>query len=180
MVRANLGLPPWDVFHQGLANTLNLTLGIASIVTAFGVLLFWIPLREKPGFGTIANAIVVGVAVDVGLALIDEPNSIWARWAILLAGLIIVALGSGLYLGVRLGSGPRDGLMTGIARRGPSLRLTRTVIEALAFAVGWILGGTVGVGTLVFMLGIGPLVQLFVPWFDVNKGRDPIVKARGR
>lgn len=167
MIRSDLGLPPWDVFHQGVSFRTPLSIGTATIATSFVVLLGWIPLRERPGVGTLANAVTIGVVVDVFLALVGEPANGWERWGLLLGGLAVVGIGSGLYIGARLGPGPRDGLMTGIAKRGPSIRLARTGVEALVLATGWALGGTVGVGTLVFALGIGPIVQFFLPRFDL-------------
>ena len=167
MIRSDLGLPPWDVFHQGVSFRTPLSIGTATIATSFVVLLGWIPLRERPGVGTLANAVTIGVVVDVFLALVGEPANGWERWGLLLGGLTVVGIGSGLYIGARLGPGPRDGLMTGIAKRGPSIRLARTGVEALVLATGWALGGTVGVGTLVFALGIGPIVQFFLPRFDL-------------
>jgi uncharacterized membrane protein YczE len=167
MIRSDLGLPPWDVFHQGVSFRTPLSIGTATIVTSFMVLLAWIPLRERPGVGTLANAVTIGIVVDVFLALVGEPANNWERWGLLLGGLAVVGIGSGLYIGARLGPGPRDGLMTGIAKRGPSIRLARTAVEALVLAAGWGLGGTVGVGTLVFALGIGPIVQFFLPRFDL-------------
>lgn len=167
MIRSDLGLPPWDVFHQGVSFRTPLSIGTATIATSFVVLLGWIPLRERPGVGTLANAVTIGIVVDVFLALVGEPANGWERWGLLLGGLTVVGIGSGLYIGARLGPGPRDGLMTGIAKRGPSIRLARTGVEALVLATGWALGGTVGVGTLVFALGIGPIVQFFLPRFDL-------------
>jgi uncharacterized membrane protein YczE len=167
MIRSDLGLPPWDVFHQGVSFRTPLSIGTATIATSFVVLLGWIPLRERPGIGTLANAVTIGVVVDVFLALVGEPSTAWERWGLLLGGLAVVGIGSGMYIGARLGPGPRDGLMTGISRLGPSIRLARTGIEALVLVAGWSLGGTVGVGTLVFALGIGPIVQFFLPRFDL-------------
>lgn len=167
MIRAGLGLPPWDVFHQGLSIHTPLSIGVATIVTSFVVLLAWIPLRERPGFGTLANAVTIGLVVDVFVALVDEPDGTAGKWGLLVAGLLVVGLGSGLYIGARLGPGPRDGLMTGISKRGPSIRLARTGIEAVVLGAGWALGGTVGVGTVVFAFGIGPLVQFFLPRLDL-------------
>lgn len=167
MIQAGLGLPPWDVFHQGLSIHTPLSIGVATIATSFVVLLAWIPLRERPGIGTLANAVTIGLVVDVFLALVEEPTGTAGKWGLLLVGLLVVGLGSGLYIGARLGPGPRDGLMTGISKRGPSIRLARTGIEAVVLGAGWALGGTVGIGTLVFAFGIGPIVQFFLPRFDL-------------
>lgn len=168
MVQSDLGNPPWDVFHEGISLVTPLSIGIAAIATSFGVLLLWIPLSERPGPGTLANAVLIGVFIDLTVLGVDTPSHIAGRIALMAIGVVLVGIGSGLYIGVRLGPGPRDGLMTGLANRGLSLRLARTGIEATAMAVGWILGGTVGVGTLVFALGIGPLVHVFLPRFDLG------------
>jgi uncharacterized membrane protein YczE len=168
MVQSDLGNPPWDVFHEGFALSTPLSIGVAAIVTSFVVLLLWIPLREKPGPGTIANAVLVGVFIDLTVLTVETPEHIGFRIALMLGGVLLVGVGSGLYIGVRLGPGPRDGLMTGLAKRGLSLRVARTGVEAAAMVVGWMLGGTVGIGTLVFALGIGPLVHTFLPRFDLG------------
>jgi len=168
MVQSQLGNAPWDVFHEGVSLHTPLTIGLAGIITSFVVLLLWIPLRERPGIGTLANAVLIGVFIDLTILVVDRPESLWVRSSLLGIGVLLVAVGSGLYIGVRLGTGPRDGLMTGISRRGPSLRMARTGVEATVLVIGWILGGTIGVGTLVFALGIGPLVQLFLPQFDLG------------
>lgn len=168
MVQSDLGNPPWDVFHEGISLVTPLSIGVAAIVTSFGVLLLWIPLRERPGPGTLANAVLIGVFIDLTVIGVDTPEHLGGRIGLMVAGVVLVGIGSGLYIGVRLGPGPRDGLMTGLANRGFSLRLARTGIEATAMAVGWALGGTVGIGTLVFALGIGPLVHVFLPRFDLG------------
>jgi uncharacterized membrane protein YczE len=161
MVRAGLGLDPWDVFHQGLAGRTGMTIGIASAVVGVAVLLAWIPLRNRPGVGTVANVIVIAVTVDAGLALLPTPASLPVRVAMMLGAVVLNALATVLYIGAGMGPGPRDGLMTGlVARTGLSVRLVRTSIEAAVLAVGWLLGGTVGIGTVVYAFGIGPLVQL--------------------
>lgn len=163
MVRAGLGLDPWDVFHQGLAGRTGMTIGIASAVVGVAVLLAWIPLRNRPGVGTVANVIVIAITVDAGMALLPTPESLPVRVAMMLGAVVLNALSTVLYIGAGMGPGPRDGLMTGlVARTGLSVRLVRTSIEATVLAVGWLLGGTVGVGTVVYALGIGSLVQLFV------------------
>jgi uncharacterized membrane protein YczE len=163
MVRAGLGLDPWDVFHQGLAGRTGMTIGIASAVVGVAVLLAWIPLRNRPGIGTVANLIVIAVTVDAALAVLPTPTSLPVRAAMMVGAVVLNAISTVLYIGAGLGPGPRDGLMTGlVARTGLSVRLVRTSIEATVLAVGWLLGGTVGIGTAVYALGIGPLVQLFV------------------
>lgn len=161
MVQAHLGLDPWDVFHQGLAQRTGMTIGVASAVVGVAVLLAWIPLRNRPGIGTVANVVVIAVTVDVGVALLPAPDHLVGRAAMLLGAVLLNAVSTVLYIAAGLGPGPRDGLMTGlVARTGLSVRLVRTSIEATVLAVGWLLGGTVGVGTLVYAFGIGPLVQL--------------------
>jgi uncharacterized membrane protein YczE len=163
MVRAGLGLDPWDVFHQGLARHTGMTIGIASAVVGVAVLLAWIPLRNRPGIGTIANVIVIAITVDAGLVLMVQPTSMPVRIAMMVGAVVLNAFSTVLYVGAGLGPGPRDGLMTGlVVRTGLSVRLVRTSIEATVLAVGWLLGGTVGAGTVLYALGIGPLVQLFV------------------
>lgn len=161
MVRAGLGLDPWDVFHQGLAMRTGMSIGLASAVTGVVVLLMWIPLRNKPGIGTIANIIVLAIAVDTTLAWLPESPSMAVRVSFLLGGVVLNAIASVLYVGAGLGPGPRDGLTTGLVHRtGRSVRLIRTIIEVLAVGTGWLLGGNVGLGTLLYAFGIGPLIQL--------------------
>lgn len=162
MVRSELGLAPWDVLHQGLSERTGVPLGAVTILLGGIVLALWIPLRQRPGVGTVANAVVIGVVIDLALAVI--PDVAWAplRWAMMPAGVVGMALGSGYYIGAGLGPGPRDGLMTGLAARGRSLRLVRTAIEATALLAGLALGGTVGVGTVLLAGSIGPLVQYFL------------------
>jgi uncharacterized membrane protein YczE len=163
MVRAGLGLDPWDVFHQGLSGRTGMTIGVASAVVGVAVLLAWIPLRNRPGIGTVANVIVIAVTVDAALAVLPEPTGLPVRIAMMLGAVLLNAFSTVLYIGAGLGPGPRDGLMTGlVARTGLSVRLVRTSIEATVLTVGWLLGGTVGVGTVVYALGIGPLVQLIL------------------
>lgn len=161
MVRAGLGLDPWDVFHQGLARHTGMTIGVTSAVVGVAVLLAWIPLRNKPGVGTVANVIVIAVTVDGALAVLPTPSALPVRIALMLSAVLLNAVSTVLYIGAGLGPGPRDGLMTGlVARTALSVRLVRTSIEATVLAVGWLLGGTVGVGTVIYAFGIGPLVQL--------------------
>ena len=163
MVRAGLGLDPWDVFHQGLALRTGISIGLASAVVGVAVLLAWIPLRNRPGVGTVANVIVIAVTVDLALWLMPTPTSLPVRTALMLAAVVLNAFSTVLYIGAGLGPGPRDGLMTGLVMRtGRSVRLVRTTIEVSVLTVGWLLGGTVGVGTVVYAFGIGPLVQVFV------------------
>ena len=191
MVRAGLGLDPWDVFHQGLARHTGMTIGIASAVVGIAVLLAWIPLRNRPGIGTIANVIVIAITVDAGLLVLPTPTSLPVQVAMMLGAVLLNALSTVLYVGAGLGPGPRDGLMTGlVVRTGLSVRLIRTCIEATVLAVGWLLGGTVGVGTVVYAFGIGPLVQFFLRltprrllvrsgWASVVDASDVGVPRRG-
>ncbi|WP_276027005.1 membrane protein YczE [Mycolicibacterium litorale] len=163
MVRAGLGLDPWDVFHQGLAERTGMTIGSASAVAGVAVLLAWIPLRNRPGVGTVANVLVIAVTVDAGLAVLPAPSALPVQVAWMFGAVVLNALATVLYVGAGLGPGPRDGLMTGLVRRtGHSVRLVRTLIEATVLTVGWLLGGTVGIGTVIYAFGIGPLVQLFI------------------
>ena len=166
IVRADLGLAPWDVFHQGVADQLGWSLGTVIVLTSFVVVLLWIPIRERPGIGTLANAIFVGIWVDVSLAILPETiTSIPLRVALLLIGIVVNGLATGWYIAARFGSGPRDGLMTGIAARGHSIRVVRTSIEAVVLITGIVLGGPIGVGTLVFALMIGPIAHHSIPFF---------------
>lgn len=175
MVRAELGLGPWDVLHQGLAERLGLPLGWVVNGVGAVVMLAWIPLRERPGLGTVSNVLGVGLAVDAVLRLLPAPEPIGVRIAFLVAGVLGTAIGTGLYVGAGLGPGPRDGLMTGLARRGFSVRSVRTAIEVCALAAGFALGGSVGIGTVVFALAIGPLVQLTLPLLAGPGARHPEV-----
>ena len=192
MVRAGLGLDPWDVFHQGLARHTGMTIGIASAVVGVAVLLAWIPLRNRPGVGTIANVIVIAVTVDAGLMILPTPTSLPVRIALMVGAVLLNAFSTVLYVGAGLGPGPRDGLMTGlVVRTGLSVRLVRTSIEATVLAVGWLMGGTVGVGTVLYAFGIGPLVQLLLRitpkrvlavsgWASVAESSDLGVKSGAR
>jgi uncharacterized membrane protein YczE len=159
MVRADLGLGPWDVLHQGLAERTGTSIGVVTILTGLIVLLLWIPLRERPGLGTVLNVLLIGVVVDVTLAVVDTPDAMWQRVALLVVGVYVFGPGSGWYIGAGLGPGPRDGLMTGIARRGHSVRVVRTGIELAALAIGAALGGSVGIGTVLFAITVGPNVH---------------------
>lgn len=163
-VRAVLGLAPWDVLAEGLSHHLPLSFGAVTVVVALAVLLLWIPLRQMPGLGTVANALLVGVAADFGLWAIPEQLPLAARIGLLLGGVTLNGFAAAVYLGAQLGPGPRDGLMTGLHRvTGRSMRLMRTCIEVVVLALGWLLGGTVGLGTLLYALAIGPLIQFFLP-----------------
>jgi uncharacterized membrane protein YczE len=163
LVLAGLGLDPWDVFHQGLARHTPLAIGTWAILVGALVLLLWIPLRQRPGFGTLSNVVVVGAVMDVVLGLVPAPHALGARVACLIAGVLLNGIATGAYIGAGLGPGPRDGLMTGLAARGHSIRVVRTAIELTVLVTGWLLGGTVGVGTLLYAVSIGPLAHVFIP-----------------
>ncbi|MEZ5097922.1 MAG: hypothetical protein R2731_18705 [Nocardioides sp.] len=164
MIRSTLGQLPWDVLHYGVALHIPLSIGQVVVATSFLVLLLWIPLRQAPGLGTLANAVLIGVALDVTLGWLDAPPGLPLRAALMLAGVGLNALATALYIGAQLGPGPRDGLMTGWVRRsGLSIRLVRTSLEVLVVAAGWLLGGVVGVGTVLYAVAIGPLTQLLLP-----------------
>lgn len=170
MVESALGLNPWDVFHQGLSEVTGISFGWVVILLGVPILLLWIPLRQRPGFGTLANLVVVGFAVDAALAVLPAGGTVPARIGYLVGGILLNGLATGLYIGSRFGAGPRDGLMTGIVGRFPrlSIRLVRTSIEVLVLGVGFLLGGTVGIGTVAYALAIGPLVHVFLPWCTVR------------
>jgi uncharacterized membrane protein YczE len=168
-IRAGLGLDPWDVLHQGIAQRTGLSFGTVVIVVGATVLLAWIPLRQRPGFGTVSNVIVIGLAVDAALARLPDAGSLPVAVAMLVAGVGLNGLAGAAYIGAGLGPGPRDGLMTGLVRRtGRSVRLVRTTIELTVLAAGAALGGTVGVGTVVYALGIGPIVHTLLPPLTVR------------
>ncbi len=169
IVRANLGVMSWDVLHQGLSRHLGLSIGQWSVIVGALVLLLWIPLRERPGLGTVSNVLVIGLALDVFLRWLSAPVSLSARVALLVTGILINGVATAAYVGASLGPGPRDGLMTGLVRttRQP-VGLVRTAIEASVVLVGWLLGGNLAVGTVVFVLAIGPLVHLFLPLLTVG------------
>ncbi|MFC6430222.1 YczE/YyaS/YitT family protein [Nocardiopsis tropica] len=163
LVHSELGSMPWDVLHQGLARQTGLSIGTWSVLVGALLMLLWIPLRQKPGLGTLSNVVVVGMTVDLFLWLLPGTDSLMARVGLLVLGVLVCAIATGCYIGAGLGPGPRDGLMTGLAARGWSVRLARTVIEVSVVVTGVLLGGTVGVGTVVFAVAIGPLAQLFLP-----------------
>lgn len=174
MVRARLGLSPWDVFHQGVSQHTGIDFGTVTAATGLVVLLFWIPLRQRPGFGTVANILVVGASVDAVLAIVPTSNVLAIRITLLVSGVVLNGIATALYVGPRLGPGPRDGLMTGLsARTGLSIRLVRTGIEATVLLIGWLLGGNVGIGTVLYAVTIGPLVQFFLR-FLVWESRDRV------
>jgi uncharacterized membrane protein YczE len=168
LVEAGLGLEPWGVLHQGLAELTGLTIGVVSIIVGAAVLLLWIPLRQRPGLGTVSNVFVIGIAMDGTLALVPDAHPLAVRIPLLVAGILLNGMATGLYIAAVFGPGPRDGLMTGLHRRtGRSIRLVRTSLELAVVATGFVLGGTVGVGTVLYAVAIGPLAQLFLRVFAV-------------
>jgi len=171
MVQAGLGLASWDVLHQGLARQTGLPLGWIVNLVGAAVLVLWWPLRQRPGVGTVANVIVVGLVADATVAVVPAAQPLAVRIPLLAAAIVVNAVGTGLYVGAGLGPGPRDGLMTGLAARGHSIRLVRTLIELSVLAVGWVLGGSVGIGTVVFALAIGPLAQTAIRRLAVPAAR---------
>jgi len=175
---ADLGAAPWDVFHTGVSELTGIPVGTIIILTGVALLVLWIPLREQPGLGTVLNAIEIGLVVDLVLPLLPATESLPPRLAMMIGGVVVIAVGSGFYIGAGLGPGPRDGLMTGLARRGVigrsvSIRAARTFVELMVLAVGIALGGAIGVGTAVFAVGIGPLVQVFLPRLTLADARRP-------
>jgi len=176
-LRANLGLAPWDIFHKGLSKKLDISIGLVIVGVGLLLLLLWIPLRQRPGIGTILNALEIGFVVNLTKPLVGEPDQLVMRTLMVIAGVLVIALGSALYIGAGLGSGPRDGLMLGLSKRSIagrqiSIRLARTVIELTVMVAGLFLGGSIGVGTLIFMFGIGPLVQQILPRFEMRRASD--------
>ena len=168
-VKSEVGVPPWDVFHQGVAERTDLRMGTVIVFTGIALLVLWIPLRQRPGIGTIMNALEIGLVENLAEDLLPDTGHIAVRLAYLALGMLLIAGGSGLYIGAELGTGPRDGLMVGINQRfGVSIRLARTIVEVVVMVVGLSLGGTIGVGTFVFAFGIGPLVQTMLGVFKMS------------
>jgi uncharacterized membrane protein YczE len=163
IIEARLGAAPWDVLHQGIAKRTGVALGAVIVIIGLLLLLLWIPLRQRPGIGTLLNALLIGATAGLVLPLLPSPDQAVWRLLFLAVGLVTTGLGSGLYIGAGLGSGPRDGIMMGLSQRGVSVRVARTALEVTVVALGFALGGRVGIGTLAFALGIGPLVHLFLP-----------------
>lgn len=170
LVRANLGLDPWDVLQQGLSRTFGLEIGTWSIIVGACVLLLWIPLHQRPGVGTVCNIIVIGLVMNFTVSEFPAPRTLVARFIVLLVAIALNGVATGAYIGAELGPGPRDGLSVGIAARGVSLRLVRTVIELTVLICGWFLGGTVGIGTVLYALLIGPITHVTIPRFRLSAG----------
>ena len=171
LLLGGLGVDPWDVFHQGLSRQLGLGVGTWSIIVGACVLALWLPLRQRPGLGTLSNVVVIGLVINLTLATIPAPHDVALRTAAMLGGVVLNGIATGAYIGAGLGPGPRDGVMTGFAARGHSIRLVRTSMEVTVLAAGWLLGGTVGVGTVAYALGIGPLAHVFIPLLRVGDRR---------
>ena len=173
LVRVHLGLAPWDVFHQGLSEHIDLPIGRTIVITSFFVLLLWIPLSQPMGVGTLLNAVEIGLSVDAIMWLVPEPHGLALRSALMLLGILITAVGSGLYIGAGLGPGPRDGLMMGLSLKGYKISRARTFVEVTVLILGWLLGGQVGVGTVLFAVLIGPLVARFLPLLKMSSSDTP-------
>ncbi|MDQ1011995.1 putative membrane protein YczE [Streptomyces sp. V4I23] len=184
LVRAGLGLEPWGVLHQGLSELTGISIGVVSIIVGAVVLLLWIPIRQRPGLGTVSNVFVIGIAMDATLAVVPDVRGLVAQIPLLLTGVVLNGVATGLYIAARFGPGPRDGLMTGLHRlTGRSIRLVRTALEAAVVATGFLLGGSVGVGTVVYALAIGPLAQSFLRLFAIpgaNEGSTVVAGSTPR
>ncbi|MCO5974302.1 hypothetical protein NDW01_38510 [Actinoallomurus sp. WRP6H-15] len=176
-VASRLGNDPWDTLHQGLARHTGLSIGTWIIIAAVAVMALWIPLRQRPGVGTISNALLVGAFADFFLWALPDPRAVAVRWGYLVAAVLVAGFATGCYIGAGLGPGPRDGLTTGLAARGHSIRVVRTGIELTVLAAGWLLGGTVGIGTLIYAVTIGPLTHVFIPMLEIKAA--PRTKTRG-
>ncbi|MCU1490211.1 MAG: hypothetical protein JWM85_1616 [Acidimicrobiaceae bacterium] len=169
LLLARLGVDPWDVLHQGLSRRLGLGVGTWSVLVGAAVLLLWIPLHQRPGVGTLTNVVAIGGVIDLVMAFVPPPHAMALRVASLVGGVLLAGIATGAYIGAGLGPGPRDGLMTGVAARGHSIRVVRTGIELSVLTAGWLLGGNVGVGTLAYALAIGPLAHIFIPMFSIDR-----------
>ncbi|WP_175409500.1 YitT family protein [Streptomyces sp. TRM64462] len=168
LVRSGLGLEPWNVLHQGLSELTGLSMGLVLTIVGATVLLLWIPLRQRPGLGTVANVLVIGAAMDAALAVLPDARGLPVQVAVMASGIVLNGVATGLYIAARFGPGPRDGLMTGLHRvTGRSVRLVRTVIEVTVVVTGFLLGGSLGIGTVLYALTIGPLAQFFLRFFAV-------------
>jgi uncharacterized membrane protein YczE len=172
LLGARLGASPWDVFHQGLALRTGIPVGTWSIIVGALVLLLWIPLRQRPGIGTLCNVVAIGAGINLTLPLMPQHPNLGVQVALMLGGTFLNGVATGAYIGAGLGPGPRDGLMTGYAARGHSIRVVRTVMEISVVLAGWLLGGTVGAGTLVYALAIGPLAHVFIPMLRIKPARS--------
>lgn len=172
LLLAGLGVDPWDVLQQGLSRRLGLGVGTWSVIVGAVVLLLWVPLRQRPGVGTLANVAVIGSTVDLAMWAVPAPHGLVLRSATMLAGIALNGIATGAYIGAGLGPGPRDGLMTGLAARGHSIRVVRAAIELTVLASGWLLGGTVGIGTLAYAVAIGPLAHVFIPLLAISPFTD--------
>ena len=177
IIAADIGLAPWDVLHKGISRHTGIAVGTVIIIVGFALLALWIPLRVRPGIGTILNAVLIGWTVNVALPLLPEPDDTAWQLGEMAAGVLAFGIGTAMYIGAGLGPGPRDGLMTGVAARGYSLRLVRTAIEIAVLVSGWALGGSIGIGTAVFALAIGPLVHYFLGVFGIRTSRLDFVTA---
>jgi uncharacterized membrane protein YczE len=169
LLLAGLGLDPWDVLHQGLSRRFGLGVGTWAIIIGVAVLLLWIPLRQRPGFGTVSNVLIVGLVIDAVLAAVPPVHGLPARVLVMCGGVVLNGIATGAYIGAGLGPGPRDGLMVGLAARGHSIRVVRTSIEITVLLTGWLLGGTVGIGTVVYALGIGPIAHITIPRLAIER-----------
>lgn len=180
VIRASLGLIPWDVLHVGIIQHVPTSFGVMTILVSLAVLLIWIPLKQRPGLGTIANAFLVGLSADLTLYLMPDLDALAIRIPLLLGAIVLNALATALYVGAQLGPGPRDGLMTGLARvSGRSIRLVRTSIEVTVVLIGFILGGTAGLGTVLYAVAIGPLTQAMLPVFTVELRQSEVQRGVG-
>jgi uncharacterized membrane protein YczE len=176
-VASRLGNDPWDTLHQGLARHTGLSIGTWIIIAGLVVMALWIPLRQRPGLGTISNVILIGLFADLFLWALPRPGTLAVQWLYLAAAIVVGGFATGCYIGAGLGAGPRDGLTTGLAARGHSIRVVRTGIELTVLAAGWLLGGTVGIGTLLYAVAIGPLTHMFIPMLDIKRApRRPEVE----
>ncbi|MFH9836654.1 YitT family protein [Streptomyces sp. NPDC017201] len=181
LVRAGLGLEPWGVLHQGLAERTGISIGVVSIIVGAVVLLLWIPIRQRPGLGTVSNVFAVGIAMDGTLALVPDVHGLVAQVPLMAAGIVLNGVATGLYISARFGPGPRDGLMTGLNRlTGRSIRLVRTAIEVAVVVTGFLLGGSLGAGTVLYALAIGPLAQFFLRFFDLPAPSSRTVAVAAR
>ena len=167
---ANLGLGPWGVFHDGLSKTLNITYGRTIIITGIAVMLLWIPLKQKPGIGTIIDIFLVGSVADLIIPNFRFSENVFISLILIFCGIILIGTGTAIYVGAGLGVGPRDGIMVGLEGLGLKIGMARNIIELLAFLIGWLLGGLVGYVTILFVIGIGPVVQKVLPYVDIRNG----------